>query len=106
MMAGTNAAHSREITRVSLASGNFSRSAAIAGVVSIKSPIRLSWIRRMFTKQRSDRRYRSLSRHLHSCCVGAEQSPSEMVPGEVFHDACTGGGAHAFGNFRMLIEML
>src|ERR1044072_7241154 len=38
-----------ETTSEMEASGNFSRRAAIAGVVRIRSPIRLSWMRRRFT---------------------------------------------------------
>jgi hypothetical protein len=41
--------HSGAMTSVKCAPGNLSRTAAIAGVVKIKSPMRLSWMRRMFT---------------------------------------------------------
>jgi hypothetical protein len=48
-MAGTSSAHLFETTSVNRESGKFARNALMAGVVRIKSPIRLSWRRRIFT---------------------------------------------------------
>jgi hypothetical protein len=41
-MAENKSAHSLETTSVTRASGKFSRKAAIAGIVKIRSPMRLS----------------------------------------------------------------
>jgi len=41
-MAGSKSAHSLETTSVTRASEKFARNVAVAGIVKIKSPIRLS----------------------------------------------------------------
>src|SRR5438270_13645953 len=105
------------------ASGNFSRSAAMAGVVRIRSPIRLSWMRRMFiqTRARARNRYRSLENrssagegarlrrklalHPHRFLIRNEEPGAEMVPGEIVHDASPRGFAHSFDGFRMPIQL-
>jgi hypothetical protein len=50
-IAGKSPAQPRETMRLIVASGNFRRTAEIAGVVRIKSPIRFSWMSRMFMEE-------------------------------------------------------
>jgi hypothetical protein len=52
-MAGSRSAHSLETTIVTCASGKRSRKAETAGVVRVKSPIRLSCRRRIFTRPKT-----------------------------------------------------
>ena len=80
------------------ARGKVFRSAAIAGTVRIRSPIRLSWMRRMFN--------RPLARPLHRQLVSVEQARAEMVPREIFHHPFPRREAHPLHDFRMIIEVL
>src|SRR6266487_601484 len=88
----------------------------MAGVVMIKSPIRLSWRSKIFTAVAAlyERRISfggsetaapNLSRHSHRDCICIEQSRAEMVPGKIFNDPAPRRSAHLFNRFRMSIEI-
>src|SRR4030095_8419336 len=91
----------------------------MAGVVRIKSPIRLSCKRRIFIRLTRSGGFQTaagdlamalplkkLSRHAHRCFVCVQQSCSKMVPGKILDNATSGGGAHFLHDLRVLIQML
>src|SRR5688500_6867550 len=106
-MAGSSSREAGETTSDRCASGNLSRNAAIDGVVRMRSPIRLSWRRRMFISlvlllalvivieqllsgdlsragARARLRVRSqLAPLLHRDFISDQQPGPEMIPGEV-----------------------
>lgn len=63
-MAGARSRHSLATASVIRAAGNFFRTASIAGVVKIRSPIRFSWSSKMFTVAQG------------SACVSLAKHPS------------------------------
>src|SRR5262245_7988003 len=97
-MAGSNSREPWATTSEMFAAGKAFRNAATAGTVKIRSPIRLSWMRRRFN--------RPLARPLHRQFVSIEQACAEMVPREIFHHALPCCEAHPFHDFRMIIELL
>src|SRR5215212_1708401 len=128
-MAGRSSAQPAEMTRVMWARGNFSRTAAMAGVVRTRSPIRLSWMRRMFIqlllvlvillvlqavrlRARAGARARAgvkerwqSAPQLHRTLIRTEQPRPEMVPGEIVHDPLPRRQAHPFDRFRVIVQM-
>src|SRR3954451_7636259 len=97
-MAGSNSREPCAATSEILLCGKCSRNAATAGTVRIRSPIRFSWMRRIFN--------RTLLDHLHRQPVGAEEAGAEVVPCEIFHHPFAGREAHPLDDFRMVVEVL